>query len=165
MDFRSFWLRLILRRKDTPGATPKAKDAAAGGHPQAPHKGGPGFTTGVTKLDDQHHEIREAILGLQKELGRGSAPESHLPTLDALLQRMNDHFRYEESYLEHIKFPDLAHHKGEHDRFRSDVSLLRERLADGDQGVSLDLSSFLFNWFRRHTLEEDATFAKRERPR
>jgi len=163
MDFRSFWYRLILRRKDAPGASSKLKAAAPVAHPQAQHKGGAGFTTGVTKLDDQHHEIREAILGFQKDLGHGVATDSLLHSLDALLQRMNDHFRYEESYLEHIKFPDLAHHKGEHDRFRTDVSQLRERLADGDQGVSLDLSAFLFNWFRRHTLEEDATFAKVKR--
>jgi len=164
MDFRSFWYRIILRRKDTQEASTRPKGAAApAAHPQTQPRGGAGFTTGVTKLDDQHHEIREAILGFQKELGRGMAPETHLPALDALLQRMNDHFRYEESYLEHIKFPDLAHHKEEHDRFRTEVSQLRERLADGDQGVSLDLSSFLFNWFRRHTLEEDATFAKAKR--
>ena len=165
MDFRSFWYRLILRRKDTPGAPAKPKAAAAAAHPQAPHKGSVSFTTGVTKLDAQHHEIREAILGLQKELGQGVAGEALLHSLVALLQRMNAHFQYEESYLEHIQFPDLAHHKGEHDRFRNDVSHLRERLAMGDQGVTLDLSSFLYNWVRRHTLEEDATFAKGERRR
>ena len=161
MDFRSFWHRIILRRKDTPGAATRPKAAAPMAHPQAEHKGGVGFTTGVTKLDEQHHQIREAILGFQKDLGRGLAPEALVASLDALFQKMNDHFQYEESYLEHIKFSDLARHKGEHDRFRADVLQLRERLAAGDQGVSLDLSSFLFNWFRRHTLEEDATFAKR----
>lgn len=163
MDFRTFWYRLILRRKDAPGTSSKPKAAPAVAHPQAQLKGGVGFTTGVARLDDQHHEIREAILGFQKELGHGVATESALRSLDALLQKMNDHFQSEESYLEHIQFPDLAHHKGEHERFRTDVSQLRERLAAGDQGVSLDLSAFLFNWFRRHTLEEDATFAKGRR--
>jgi len=163
MDFRSFWYRIILRRKVTPGAPAKPKAAAPMAHPQAQPKGGMGLSTGVGKLDDQHHEIREAILGFQKDLGRGLAVESLVQSLDALLQKMNGHFQYEESYLEHIKFPDLAHHKGEHERFRTDVFELRERLAAGDQGASLDLSAFLFNWFRKHTLEEDATFAKHPR--
>lgn len=141
----------------------QAEGRDPGAHPQVEAKVGVGFTTGVPKLDDQHHEIREAILGLQKDLGRGVAAESLLHSLDALLQRMNDHFQYEESYLEHIKFPNLTHHKGEHDRFRIDARLLRDRLEAGEQGAALDLSSFLFNWFRRHTLEEDHTFAKGQR--
>lgn len=159
MDFRSFWNRIILRRKSVPGAPIRPKAAAA--QPAAQPKGGLGFSTGVGKLDDQHHDIRAAILGFQKDLGRsGVAAEPILQSLDALLQKMRDHFHFEESYLEHIKFPDLVHHKGEHDRFMIDVFQLRERLAAGDQGASLELSAFLFNWFRRHTLEEDATFAK-----
>jgi len=163
MDFRSFWYRIILRRKVIPGAPAKPKAPAPVAHPQTRPKGGLGLSAGVGKLDDQHHEIREAILGFQKDLGRGLTPESLVQSLDALLQKMSDHFHYEESYLEHIKFPDLAHHKGEHDRFRADAARLRERLAAGDPGVSLDLSAFLFNWFRQHTLEEDATFAKVQR--
>lgn len=160
MDFKSFWHRIILRRKDTPKAQAKTKGAAAAARTPPEPRGGVEFSTGVAKLDAQHHEIREAILGLQKDLGRGLPEEDLLHSVGILLQKMSDHFQYEESYLEHIKFPDLVHHKGEHDRFRADAAMLRERLAEGDPGASLDLSSFLFNWFRQHTLEEDATFAK-----
>jgi len=163
MDFRSFWYRILLRRKEVPGTAPRPKAAPPMAPPQAPSKVGGGFSTGVAKLDEQHHQIREAILGFQKELGRGLTAEALVASLDALLQKMSDHFHFEESYLEHIKFPDLVHHKGEHERFRTDVLQLRERLASGDQGASLELSAFLFNWFRRHTLEEDATFAKVKR--
>lgn len=163
MDFRSFWYRIILRRKNVQGAAARPKAAAPVAPPPTQAKAGVGFTTGVAKLDEQHHHIREAILGFQKDLGRGLAAEDLLASLDALLQKMNDHFQYEESYLEHIKFPGLAHHKEEHDRFRTEAHQLREHLAVGDQGASLDLSAFLFNWFRKHTLEEDATFAKHPR--
>lgn len=163
MDFRSFWNRIVMRRKGSQGAPARPKAAIPAAHLQAEPKGGVGFTTGVAKLDEQHQGIREAILNLQKDLGRGGSGPAVLQSLDAMLQRMNDHFHYEESYLEHIKFPDLVHHKGEHDRFRTDVLQLRDRLESGDQGAALDLSAFLFNWFRRHTLEEDATFAKKKK--
>ena len=123
MDFRTFWYRIILRRKNVPGAAARPKAAAPVAPPPTQAKAGVGFTTGVAKLDEQHHHIREAILGFQKDLGRGLAAEDLVASLDALLQ-------------------------------------LREHLAVGDQGASLDLSAFLFNWFRKHTLEEDATFAK-----
>lgn len=163
MDFRSFWNRIILRRKDRPGAQAKPKANVPAAPHQAETKGGVGFTTGVAKLDEQHQGIREAILNLQKDLGRSGSGPGVTQSLDSLLQRMNDHFQYEESYLEHIKFPDLVHHKGEHDRFRTDALHLRDRLEAGDQGAALDLSAFLFTWFRRHTMEEDATFAKKKK--
>lgn len=165
MDFSSFWRRIILRRKDAPESHPRPKEVAATAPSPFGSRGEAGFTTGVVKLDEQHHEIREGILALQKDLRAGQPDATLLQAMDRLLQKMSDHFRYEESYLEHIKFPDLVHHKGEHDRFRADAAVLRERLAAGDPGVALDLSSFLFNWFRRHTLEEDATFAQAARRR
>lgn len=163
IDFSAFWNRIILRRKEVTSTPKRPAPAPQPGQAQADRKTGVGFTTGVSKLDEHHHEIREAILAFQKELGRNLPVEDHLQSLDRLLQQMNAHFQYEESYLEHIRFPDLQHHKEEHDHFRTDAWRLRERLAEGDTGVPLELSTYLFNWFRRHTLEEDAAFAKTKR--
>ncbi len=165
IDFPAFWYRIILGRKEVPRARGKAAPPPQPEPTPADPKPLGGFTTGVSKLDEHHHEIREAILAFQKELRRNLPAVDHLQALDRLLQQMNTHFQYEESYLEHIQFPDLGHHREEHDRFRNEAWRLRERLADGDTGVPLELSTYLFNWFRRHTLEEDAAFAKaRRRP-
>jgi hemerythrin len=162
--FNSFWNRLILRKKAPQGS--HGRSAVSAVLPQFPtdEHGGKPSGSGVRKIDEQHQAIRESILKLQKEL-RGGSLEHPLPVrLDALLQQMNRHFHYEEGYLEHINFPELTCHRGEHEQFRARILQLRERAVEGDNTVPLELSSYLFNWFKLHNLKEEAAFAKGRLP-
>jgi hemerythrin len=161
MDFRSFWQRIILRRKGaSSGVTPPPAATKSASKAPAESPGMHQISTGNIRLDHQHQEIMEAILGLQKALKQGLAGPPLLASLEALLQKMNTHFSFEEAYLERIGYSDLPHHRQEHESFRTAFHHLYDRVEAEDPGVSLDLSSFLFNWFRKHTLEEDAAFGK-----
>ena len=165
MDFKAFWERIILGKKAPPTSAAKPKAPSPTKKRLTEETDVKPSPTGIRKIDEQHHGVRDAILKLQKGL-RDSSLHQPLPeALDALLQLMNEHFRYEEAYLEHIHFPDLESHRAEHDQFRSQVLLFRERAETEDSTVPLELSSFLFNWFRQHTLQEEAAFTKLPRTR
>jgi hemerythrin len=56
--------------------------------------------------------------------------------------------------------PDLESRRAEHDQFRTTLLQLRERAAGGDHTVSLECSSFLFNWLSDHTFPEGSILAK-----
>jgi hemerythrin len=160
LDFESIWNRFIRRKRKPPRSPsgpkahsihPKAQADDLGNHPVA---------TGVKEIDAQHLEIRDAFLALQRNLRDGAMDQALTESLDLLSQRMNAHFEYEEAYLEHVQFPGLQNHRAEHAQFRAQILQLRERAGAGDHTLSLEISSFLFNWFRQHTLIEDSTFAK-----
>lgn len=161
MDFKSFWERIILRKRapQRPPLKPRPTPTTPATKPPD-HGLKPSASTGIQKLDEQHHGIREAILKFQKELRDGSMHQPLPEALSALLQMMNEHFQYEEAYLEHIHVQDLPGHKAEHEQFRTQALHFQQRAEGGDPTVPLELSSFLFNWFRNHTLREEAGFAK-----
>lgn len=165
MDFKSFWERIILRKKPPSKPAPKPLAPASTSKFLDEQRGGTPPVTGVRKIDEQHHGIKEAILHLQKELRDGSMQHPLPEAMDVLLQRMNEHFQFEEAYMEHIHAPELQGHQAEHEQFRTQFFHLRDRAAQGDPAVQLELSSFLFNWFRTHTLREEAGFAKGSHPR
>ncbi|HJW73247.1 MAG TPA: hemerythrin family protein [Geothrix sp.] len=160
LDFDTFWKRFILREKN-PRASPATQRPPA---PQAlppvqEHHGNP-TSSGSRKLDEHHHHLRSDILGFQKELRNGLVEQPLAERLDLLLQKMNDHFHFEESYLSHIGCPDLESRRADHEQFRTALLQLRERAVAGDHTVSLECSSFLFNWLSDHTFPEDTPTEK-----
>ena len=166
MNFQAFWDRFIVGKPVPPEAlSPPPKKAPQPAKAPVEHPGIKLFSSGVKKIDEDHLAIRDAILNLQKDLNRGLGDQPLTEALSLLLQRMEAHFLREEAYLEHIGFPELPSHRAEHERFRTQVHQILDRTAAKDQTVRLELSSFLFDWFRNHTLVQDATFAKGNLPR
>lgn len=163
MDFRALWYRLLHGKRRPEGPPMAHKSPAASPKTTNLTSGNTTSRTGVPKLDEQHQEIRDAILQLQGDMRKGVAGQALAEALGGLLQKMNDHFSYEESYLEHIHYPGLENHRAEHQQLRTQLLHFQDRADQGDQAVSLELTNFLFNWFRKHTLEEGSSF-KRGRP-
>jgi hemerythrin len=67
--------------------------------------------------------------------------------------------------MEHISFHGLEDHRAEHQRFRIQVRQLSERAGVRDSTVPLELSSFLLQWFKDHTVQEDSMYSKERRAR
>lgn len=164
IDFGSFWNRLIREKKGYQ-RTPVRPKAAIRPKTDAAEPRLRTFDSGVEQLDEQHLGIRDAILKLQKDLRAGLRDRALVDALDSLLQRMKEHFYDEEAHLERIGFPDVQQHMEEHDQFRIQVAQLRDRVDTGDAAVALELSTFLYNWFKNHTLQEDSAFSKGHPPR
>lgn len=160
LDFDTFWKRFILRQKGPRTSPANLKSPAPQTMPPAQEHHDQPASSGSRRLDEHHHHLRSDILGFQKELRNGLVEQSLAERLDLLLQKMNDHFRFEESYLNHIGFPDLDSRRADHEQFRTALLQLRERAVAGDHTVSLECSSFLFNWLSDHTFPEDAPITK-----
>lgn len=119
----------------------------------------PPFTSGVKLIDQQHLAMLTAIKDLRETMVNPRAEHSVAKTLAFLVSYTDDHFSYEEAYMEHIQFPGLGKHKDEHAYFRHQVLQLQQRTASADTNVALELSAFLFKWLQEHILNEDVAYS------
>jgi len=161
LDFRSFWNRFILGKKAPEGAAARRPPTSPAPKPSPQDPPGHGMTAGLRKISEQHQELREAILHLQKELRHPAGDGSHVNAIEHLLHKMNAHFRFEEAYLEHSGHPDLAKQHAEHEQCLAHITELKARAGAGDTSVPLELSTYLFDWLRLHTLQEEAAFSNK----
>lgn len=118
--------------------------------------------TGVAIIDEQHQQLIDAIQTLQQSL-RGESGEA-IPDMLAFLHRyLDEHFTYEEAYMEHIGFPGRANHRAEHHYFRLQIQQLEQRLGLGDRTVAMELTSLLIHWLQEHIMHEDAAYVSYRR--
>ncbi len=145
-------------------AHPEPADQVLHEEPTTPPKHGgaahlPPFTSGIKLIDQQHLEMLTAIKELREALSDRRAEPAVAKTLAFLITYTDDHFSYEEAYMEHIQFPGLHKHKDEHAYFRHQVQQLQQRVAAKDTNVALELSAFLCRWLKAHILCEDVAYA------
>ncbi len=109
-------------------------------------------------IDAQHKKLFDMINDLKKAIDAKSGSD----VIDSIMKEMSDytfyHFSFEESYMEQIRFPQLAEHKEYHEN-------LKKRLYDifnqfyTDQNTSCcEVLQFLENWWKKHILEKDRCY-------
>jgi hemerythrin-like metal-binding protein len=166
ISLEGFLQRFVLRNKVGAQVPPSPSEAR---RPQtaAPSEKSIPWKCGVTQLDEQNEALFNAIRRYQGALKSGDVHATE-EVLAFLEDHMAGHLALEESYMEHIHFPDLAGHRQGHRAFEHQVHAFRNRIAGGDQGVGLELSQLLYAWMREHVLKEDpvwSEFAKANRRR
>jgi hemerythrin-like metal-binding protein len=125
----------------------------------------PKYATGIPAIDNQHKSLVEAIHALQLAIEEGRAQAETMELMQFLLRYVDEHFSLEEAYMEHLAFPDLPAHRDLHDRLRTRVKALHDRLARGDAGVTMELPLLLFEWLRDHILHDDFSYVNHARDR
>jgi hemerythrin-like metal-binding protein len=125
----------------------------------------PPIATGVPLIDQQHSDLLATIQSLGKAVQENQDTEAVVKTVGFLEVYTDEHFRYEEAYLERLQFPGLEEHRREHTYFRMQVDQLRHRLSTGDTTITLELSHLLFRWLQDHILKEDLAYTEFVRDR
>jgi len=117
------------------------------------------FATGNRLVDRQHQSLFEAVNAFDRALEDGMSPERMDETLDFLTRYVREHFSTEEFLMLSSSFPNLALHKGEHDRLLTRVKFIRD-LRDQDPGLvpPEGLARFLGDWLQGHILGWDLAF-------
>lgn len=115
------------------------------------------YSVGVSKADQQHHEIFESMLRMEKSLEKKASRDVLAKHIGEIRQLLYQHFLDEESLLQRLGYPDLPLHKEQHEG-------LILALADFERAVlsSRDpkcLVTFFEDWFVRHVLDEDKSFS------
>jgi hemerythrin len=118
------------------------------------------FSVGFERLDGEHRHL----ISLLNQLHIAQAERREISILGAILRELvwysQWHFRAEEVLMETYAYPDLASHKAEHDRFRSQITQFVDRSRSGRDAIAVELSDSLQEWLMRHTLECDAEYAR-----
>ena len=134
--------------------------------------------TGVDWQDEQHKNLFDAFLKLEKAVDSGNDSEVEKVIL-FLSDYVDDHFSQEEKQMRELEYPNLVEHLGEHTRFQNMIEQIKadwfskldddlaeffeefSDLIDGaDSQTPTNLYLFLAIWFRVHIKRMDQDLGK-----
>lgn len=119
------------------------------------------FTLGVPSIDDQHHELVDAMNRLVPSLraGDGCGCGRTLAFLDDYARQ---HFGMEAGLMSRHGYPFMAEHLREHDNFVGFLRRLTDEISEGRPHVFLVMRAqvFLMDWFANHSTGTDRHLAR-----
>lgn len=166
MPFDRFLRRFILKKEEAVvAATP---DAPPDSGPRLGGEKAAAWKCGVARIDEPNEALFMAIRQYQAAFKTGAGTGATEEALAFVLGHVDTHLPFEEAFLEHIKYPDLAEHRRGHQVFQHQIHAIQGRVANGDPSAGLELSQLLYGWMREHIMKEDVVwcaFAKARRKR
>lgn len=115
-------------------------------------------SVGVAQIDDEHHQILQAIQRLETVLLGDGSDEVTRIAFDDLIRSTADHFESEERLLAEHGYPRLAAQKLEHEVFRMNLSSLASLQLIHENADLLNVLDSIFGWWEHHILTEDMKF-------
>jgi hemerythrin len=118
----------------------------------------PTFSVGNRFLDEQHKAIVSVInyLIVSKDLHVGS--EAVSDSLTQLTRYFQEHFRFEERFLEKHGYALLADQKADHRAYTIRIAEFCGEAMAGNEAVPENLLQFLRDWWENHILIEDMKY-------
>ena len=117
------------------------------------------FNIRIADIDQQHRSFLELLNACHRQISSGKRVGSDAKVFDRLKAYATTHFRFEESLMQSIGFPEIEQHKKQHTYFESQVVELETAHYEGNDRTTESLLSFLINWFLKHILEQDKNYA------
>lgn len=115
----------------------------------------PSYDTGIPEIDYDHRQLVGVINELYEAMTQNHGHEIVNQTLDRLLEYAQRHFDAEESFMRAGKYPHIAAHENEHQRFCDEVAAMDARRRAGKQPLSTEMMNFLCEWLRNHVTTTD----------
>ena len=123
------------------------------------------FATGNALIDTEHQRLFAFAGSLERAIHEDDAELVVGPFLSDLIQYTETHFRYEETLMREIDYPDIAAHQKIHDDLRSRARALETSLGYGKSTITTELMAFVKEMLLRHIAEEDRRIADHARKR
>ena len=116
-----------------------------------------GLKLGVAAIDDQHEEIFIHFNKLTEALQKGTGSSEVLDILAYLDRYTAIHFNDEEVLMELHRYPQLELQRQQHSRFRENVALLSEQVANHApmQDIAIKIDAVLIKYFITHIRKLD----------
>jgi hemerythrin-like metal-binding protein len=116
------------------------------------------WNVGFARFDAEHVELMRRGNAIILALYAATSAEALRTALDALLDRMVDHFRDEEALMEQTYYPHLADHAGTHNRLAHTLLRFAADCRAGKVSTA-NARVFLLDWLLEHILQEDVCYA------
>ncbi|MEN8252433.1 MAG: hemerythrin family protein [Patescibacteria group bacterium] len=121
------------------------------------------FSVNEETIDTHHKKLIHKLNELMDVILQDGAMCKVEETIDFFESYIHEHFKYEESYMKKMNFPNHEEHVEEHKTFIQKYKEFRENLfsenVDCNQ-LAFKIESFLGLWLTEHVYVEDQKYAK-----
>ena len=108
------------------------------------------LSVNINSIDEQHKKLIGMLNEFYDHIADRSNKENISKLLDSMKKYTIEHFTYEETIMKKHEYPMFDSHKKEHDKFVARVNDLQERFTAGRLVLSLEVTSFLLDWLKKH---------------
>ena len=118
------------------------------------------LATGILWQDVQHAELIAHINRLHQAILAKQAQEELWRMIEFLEKYTENHFGMEERYMEVVRDPAIREHARAHQKFRDNLSELREFDGTGAQLKAASLCYDLYEWITNHIRTTDKALGR-----
>ncbi|MBU5612698.1 bacteriohemerythrin [Geomonas azotofigens] len=118
------------------------------------------LSVGIGKVDEQHKRLIQLMEELDQAIRNNETADVVEDVLTNLFNYAQAHFAVEEELFRTHKYPEMALHELEHQRFIAKAFAFKERLSSKRPGLALELLTFLSSWVLNHIELTDKRYAK-----
>ena len=118
------------------------------------------FSVGVSSIDNQHKKLCNLVNQLHEAMGAGKGSEAVGKIIIELVTYTQEHFAFEEKFMQSINYPELSKHKILHQNMTQKALELKQSVENNKRINVIQVCSFLKDWLQSHILKEDVKYAK-----
>jgi hemerythrin-like metal-binding protein len=119
----------------------------------------PSYSVKIKRCDEDHKKLFLLIEDLNDAMRSGQGKLVVDDIVQDLERYAQVHFTAEEALMATAKYPALAAHRVEHQKFIESVAKFRQDLNDGNNGQSVSISMFMTNWLVNHIMRTDKQYS------
>jgi hemerythrin-like metal-binding protein len=116
------------------------------------------YSVGVRRCDEQHRRLFALLNALHSAMSVGKGQSIIMPIVAELQSYTEYHFSTEEVLMQQTKYPSLAAHRDEHQKFVMQVDQFRNNLESGLLINPVNVMQFLRAWLANHIQQTDRAF-------
>ncbi|MFC2104066.1 bacteriohemerythrin [Bacteroidota bacterium] len=113
------------------------------------------YSVNITVIDEQHKKFLNIINELKEIINNNSCKEKVSGIFFQLAYLIDHYFIKEEIYFNDLKYPNLDHHKTEHNLFIERIIQFQKDVQNNKPNLCLEIYHYLENWFDEHILKYD----------
>jgi hemerythrin-like metal-binding protein len=117
------------------------------------------YRVGIASIDEQHQRLFEIANRLDDAWRKHHDHAALCVIFGELLDYTVYHFADEERHMAALGYPDLARHRGYHEKLARLVRGYQERLAAREPGIEPRILEFIRMWLNAHVLGTDKEIA------
>ena len=122
----------------------------------------PEISVGDEKIDGQHQRLLGQVNTLLSYIVSEKNDAIVSDAVSFLDKYINEHFAYEEYYMQEHNYPDKENHIKYHKDFAEHYKAFKERLNAGvsRESLALEIEQYIGNWWLTHIAVEDHKYAE-----
>jgi hemerythrin-like metal-binding protein len=115
----------------------------------------PQYSVQVETIDREHQIWFDLVNGLHQAMLVGKGSEILATLLAQMTQYTVYHFAHEEELMAASGYPEMQDHVQQHNELRETTMRFVERFERGEIAMTIELTLFLSQWIRQHTMTID----------